>query len=539
LLPDHRVLTIPVLVYPPHASLKMRTVTLLLIFLAATSRGRRIHIPSFQDVWNDSIISARLRQPHLIGRTRHPSASNALTKLLLRVTSLPAWQCPWRVSAWAPCSQSRLRRRSRPLLSDVGQAFSVLPQQHARVRQRTLVMQIKDQEKAAKSASTLELQPEEVALQFFEALSDAWSSGTMRLAETMRADASVETPIWNCATPADYERELSEAQGFFSNLSAPVLKVVSKPAINNGRVTVEWMLGLEWPAIWRPRVNILGESTLTITPVGGSLQITRIDETWHQSPLEVFTAQVLPKFRDVASFWNSPTAEYLPMPVASSRNGYDVMRIPPMLALQVEWTESGSMIIQDQSPVPPSYAFPGVIGRSEWYNCISPAILERSLLTIDLPGNVTQTAQRRRWICPLPTRFGADPTDFPEPDARKSNPEDPITLPSEVVNSSASVRYLRRPSQMLALTKLKAVPSFDLVLSTVTDLAKKVEADGYKVLKRNDRPVVMQLSSDIKYGFNSQKQLARLVWLSVPDFFKEEYVGIVIDEGEPLPGDEG
>lgn len=332
---------------------------------------------------------------------------------------------------------------------------------------------------------------------------------------------------------------ISEAQAFFRNLSAPALKVLSQDALDDGRVTVQWMLGIEWPAIWRPRINILGESTLTISAVAGSLQITRIDESWHQSPLQAFTEQVLPKFRDIASFWNSPTAEYLPMPVVSSRNGYDVMRIPPMLALQVEWTETGSMIIQDQSPVPPSYAFPGVIGRSEWYNCISPAILERSLLTVKLPGNVTETAQRRRWICPLPTRFGADPSDFPEPDARKSSPqEDPIMLPSEVVNSSASVKYLPRPSQMLALTKLKAVPAFDVVLSTVTDLAKKVEADGYQVVKRNDRPVVMQLSSDIKYGFNSEKQLARLVWLSVPDFFREEYVGVVIDEAQPLPGDD-
>ena len=33
-----------------------------------------------------------------------------------------------------------------------------------------------------------------------------------------------------------------------------------------------------------------------------------------------------------------------------------------------------------------------------------------------------------------------------------------------------------------------------------------------------------------RYGFNSKKQLAMSVWLSVPNYLREEYVAVVIEE---------
>ena len=60
------------------------------------------------------------------------------------------------------------------------------------------------------------------------------------------------------------------------------------------------------------------------------------------------------------------------------------------------------------------------------------------------------------------------------------------------------------------------------------------------MIKRNGRPVLVQLSGDVKYGFNDRKELAMTVWLSVPDPLREEYVAVIIDEGEGdgLPGDD-
>ena len=60
-----------------------------------------------------------------------------------------------------------------------------------------------------------------------------------------------------------------------------------------------------------------------------------------------------------------------------------------------------------------------------------------------------------------------------------------------------------------------------------------------RVVKRGGRPVVMQLSYDVKYGFNDRRQLAMSVWLSVPDSMRNEFVAVAIDEtgtGE-LPGE--
>ena len=66
------------------------------------------------------------------------------------------------------------------------------------------------------------------------------------------------------------------------------------------------------------------------------------------------------------------------------------------------------------------------------------------------------------------------------------------------------------------------------------ELAANAEADGYKVVRSEGRPVVMQVSGDVKYGFNDKAELAMSVWLSVPDRLRDEYVGVVIDEGNGL-----
>ena len=79
-----------------------------------------------------------------------------------------------------------------------------------------------------------------------------------------------------------------------------------------------------------------------------------------------------------------------------------------MLCLQAEWIETGDMLYREQAPLPPFYAFTGQVRRSEWYNTVSPGFLERSFCKQALPGGMSQTGQRRRWIGPLPTRFGSD-----------------------------------------------------------------------------------------------------------------------------------
>ena len=375
----------------------------------------------------------------------------------------------------------------------------------------------------------------EMALAFGAALSEAWGNGGMRFAQTMSRDCAVETPIWSCGERSDYESQLAESREFFSSLGPPVLTVLSHRQLSDGRAQLTWMLGLEWPAVWRPRINILGESILTIEAAGDTLRITRVEETWHQKPREVFTSQVLPKLRDIFSIWCTPTAEHFPLPVVGGGRGFELRRIPPMIALQAEWIEVGSMLYGEQAPLPPFYAFTGEIKRTDWYNTVSPGFLERSFCTWRLPGDMSQAGQRRRWFSPLPTRFGADLSSSAlpsfdnclEPRPGEYEGEEP-GLPPEVV--SASCQHVRRPSQLIAVRALKESPSNSAVLTAAVELASAAEAAGLRVVKREGRPVIMQLSGDLKYGFNEKRQLAMSVWLSVPNLLREEYVGVVIDE---------
>ena len=391
----------------------------------------------------------------------------------------------------------------------------------------------------------------DVALAFGAALSAAWAGRTdVKLSDYMSSACTVETPVWNCADLAAYRAELAESRKFFSALSTPSLTVLSHTPLGDGRAKLTWQLGVEWPAVWRPRVNILGESLITMSSSNAATppRVTRVVETWHQAPLAVFAEQVLPKFRDVASLWNSPSAEHVPLPLVGTGDGFELRRVPPMLCLQAEWTEVGQQLLREQAPLPPYYAFTGQVRRTEWYNCVSPGFLERSFCQWPLPGGMTQPGQIRRWFAPLPSRFAdADPATLPSfehafdddddgdgddargGDGRRVEGGAQIgSLPAEVV--SASVAHVRRPSQLLAVRALKEIPSNDAVLTAALELTAAAEAAGYAVEKREGRPVIMQLSDDVKWGFNDKRELAMSVWLSVPDSLRGEYVGVVLDE---------
>jgi hypothetical protein len=227
--------------------------------------------------------------------------------------------------------------------------------------------------------------------------------------------------------------------------------------------------------MWRPRINLLGQSTLTLAPRGGGgsggasagdsgssggrggVLVRRVEESWHQSPWEAFRSQVLPQFRDFASLWASPTAEQLPMQTIASRKGYELVRVPPMLALQSEWTESGMLLKSEQAPLPPAFAFTGEVKRRGWYNAVSPGFVERASVRQELGAGMAQAAQRRRWYASLPVRFGDEPSKLPRLPDPTTDPEYRDELPDGV--TSVSVGYVRRPAPPACMRSLRRLAS--------------------------------------------------------------------------------
>jgi len=181
-----------------------------------------------------------------------------------------------------------------------------------------------------------------VALAFGDALAKAWQRDTEPLRQLLRDDAVVDTPIWSCEGAVDYLEKLGEAAEFFSRESPPRLSVLAEEALGPGMARVEWMLGVEWPAFWRARINVLGESVVRFELGEGERVLVRaVEETWHESPDQLFLQQVLPRRRDLMSLWNSPTAEHVPQRVERVAKGYELRRLPAMLAVQAETVETG------------------------------------------------------------------------------------------------------------------------------------------------------------------------------------------------------
>merc|ERR1719282_1661973 len=93
-----------------------------------------------------------------------------------------------------------------------------------------------------------------------------------------------------------------------------------------------------------------------------------------------------------------------------------------------------------------------------------------------------------------------------------------------------SVQFVRRPSQRLAVGRIKGYPSNEAVLSAVRAVGEAARRDGLRVVTQQDRPVFIHLCYDIKNGFNKKGQLSMAVWLAQPSFLQDNEVGIILED---------
>mmetsp|Transcript_23529 Transcript_23529/g.67407 ORF Transcript_23529/g.67407 Transcript_23529/m.67407 type:complete len:260 (-) Transcript_23529:159-938(-) len=216
-------------------------------------------------------------------------------------------------------------------------------------------------------------------------------------------------------------------------------------------------------------------------------------------------------------------AAQVPMWTERTTDDYRVLRVPPMVAVQAEWVETQTLLLAEQAPLPPEFAFTGEVKRSEWYSCVAPSLLERGRLSQQLPGNMRQVAQRRRWVLPLPAAFACLPAaELPSPDGGSGG-----TRPEGV--TSQSVQYVRRPSMRLAARSIRGLPSNKAVLSAARELAAAAERDGLTVVRQEGQPVVVQMCYDAKIGWNKRAQVSMAVWLSMPPLLQDNQVGVLLD----------
>ena len=385
--------------------------------------------------------------------------------------------------------------------------------------------------RAACARATAAAEPEaSVALAFGQALSQAWLNDKALLLQLLSDDVVVETPIWQCEGRDAYMESLGEAAEFFARAHPPTLQVLSQRQLGPGRASVEWVLGVEWPSLWSARVNLLGESVVRYDAGGANGEralVREVRETWHQTPREAFFRQVVPRRRDWMSLWNAPTAEHVPQKCLQKCDGYDLRQLPPMLAVQAETIEVGETIFEEQAPLAPAFAFPGQVKRREWFSTVSPGILERSFTTFSLPGGMEQPAQRRRWILPLPLRFGTDADALPSPDGGL---DDEDAYYPGIVHKS--IQYVRRPAQRLAVGRVRGMPSNEAVLTVVKKVADAARRDGQRVLTQEGRPVFVHMCYDLKNGFNERGQMSMAIWIAAPDFLQENEVGVVLETDE-------
>ena len=90
----------------------------------------------------------------------------------------------------------------------------------------------------------------------------------------------------------------------------------------------------------------------------------------------------------------------------------------------------------------------------------------------------------------------------------------------------ASVQFVRRPAQRLAVGTVKGYPSNEAVLETVSRITEAARRDGLRVVTQGGRPVFIHLCYDVKNGYNRKGQLSMAVWLAQPAWLQDNEVGL-------------
>ena len=108
-----------------------------------------------------------------------------------------------------------------------------------------------------------------------------------------------ETPLRSEKSTPNALQSLAEIGSFFIKPKFDVLQA------DECTTTLKWRLSATWPIFWRPRINVYGETRMTMQDD----KVVAFSETWHQGVFEIVLKQVLPQFWDIYDLYATPSAE--------------------------------------------------------------------------------------------------------------------------------------------------------------------------------------------------------------------------------------
>lgn len=269
--------------------------------------------------------------------------------------------------------------------------------------------------------------------------------------------------VWSAQSLDELRAAARELGAFFIE---PRLDALSARQLGEDEVEVQWRFSGTWPTAWRPRLVLLGSSTLTLGSASdGSRLVVSMRDTLEQPLAISLVSQVLPNWEDVYNLFNTPPAEAQPWTVESRGKGFEIRQLPPTCMLQIE--ETRDLAPDDRSrvlsnPMVPSIAFAEKKARPDaQLYAVRPLAVE--------PLQRSSESGRFRWSVPVPSIFGMNwSQSFVEP-----------TSPSSSASAAATAQLVVVPGRRVAVQTFSGkVENDEAVYAAARTLADKVRTAG-------------------------------------------------------------
>mmetsp|Transcript_23657 Transcript_23657/g.30677 ORF Transcript_23657/g.30677 Transcript_23657/m.30677 type:complete len:428 (+) Transcript_23657:57-1340(+) len=353
-------------------------------------------------------------------------------------------------------------------------------------------------EKMEKNTKKEELVVQSLGQQYEHSFNRALCGDLKYLRDLVKPTASWDNPVEKAEDLTQIEKVLLDSSTFLLDPQFTVLEENGDLDSNGGQLELKWIKSATWPLPWRPRIQVLGKSTIT---ADGDNKIVSIKDQWEVSPFQAVLKQAVPRFWDIYHFKAAPPAETPAYKVVYQGNGYEVREYAPRAVIIGKAIDYSNSREARKARFIPDFMFTNeisMVGKvPEQYTCTAP-------IEVFFKGKILQEGESAgkkvnliTWSVGVPTKFGHSLDSLPNPDGGAE------------VDKGQEVFHQIDPWRRVAVTSFNG-QNQDVGVSKVrNELLEKVKADGFEPeVQDNGQLKFSFLQNDARVGFKSTGDLS-------------------------------
>lgn len=322
------------------------------------------------------------------------------------------------------------------------------------------------------------------------------------------SDVVWESPFGNISPL----QELEKALDFYNRLD---VAIVSARKLYYSTVQVSWVISVEWPIFWAPRVVLTGTSEVTVSD--NNKIVKQVDCLDQPDLLTTIASQLVPRFWDTYHIGMTPSAEIAPrIPLSTGLlpKSYKLYEIRPRLVYKPTRLDTTNNREDAFAQVIPNHAFCTLIKtmgpKRQRYIPTSPVQVQ---LSRSKKGDTKIT-----WSVPISVELQTN-SILPLPG------DDPETLPE----AEPTAEYVHEGKRRIATVPYGGAPQDEEVTAIRKKLYEQVIADDLKPkLDETGRPQFFFLQNNAKACY-TEGGLGMGVYDWRPRFVKANEVGIELE----------